>query len=85
MLVYEHLKSLCQARRKHAAFLYFREAIDSDDALAKRFNELVSGSNGVLDREIDPDSTDWRHRVGSIPDAEKPWSIPLLQSIHSDT
>ena len=75
---------MCQTRRKHAALLYVREAIGRDHAFTKRFDELVRCSNSVLNREINPNAADWRHRVGSIPDAEKPGTIPLSQSIHPD-
>src|SRR5215471_14187750 len=41
----------------------------------------VGSRDGVLNREIDPDATDGRHRMGRVTDTEQTRAIPLAQVI----
>ncbi len=69
VLVRENLKSLGHARRKLAALLDFLESFIGHLAFEQRSSQNVRGGNGVLDGEIDADSSDRRHGMGGVPDA----------------
>jgi hypothetical protein len=47
MFLYEQLKSLRQARGKHATLLYVREAIGGNYSFTKLLNKLVRCGNSI--------------------------------------
>jgi hypothetical protein len=82
--VREDLKTLGDARGEFATLLHGTKMLIADGALCERCGEFIRGGNRILNREIDSDSTDWRHGMRGIADAQEPGARPLAQAIHGD-
>ncbi|MGB7750828.1 MAG: hypothetical protein WCF88_04690 [Candidatus Acidiferrales bacterium] len=80
----EDLEALRYACGEFAAALDFAKMVIADGAFCERRGEFVRGGDRILNREIDSDSTDWRHGMRGIADAEKPGARPLAQAVHGD-
>ena len=65
----DHLEPLRRARRKLAATLHGLELPLGNRTLEKPRCENVRRGDGVLNREVDPDATDRRHRMSGVADA----------------
>ena len=78
------LHRLRQARRQGAAALHGGEMRIGQRAVAQRHGEDVGGGDGVLDREVDADPADRRHRVRAVADAQQARPPPALQPIDRD-
>ena len=63
------LKSLRGARRKLATLLHCAQVLLGDGSLLQARSQNIGGGDGVLDREVDPDAADRRHRMRGIADA----------------
>ena len=75
------LQPLGRARRKRTAALHGLEIVDRHLAAPQRFGQDVRRGHGILDREVDPDPTDRRHRVCRVADAEQSGPLPFPQPI----
>ena len=80
----EHLQPLRHPRREHAAALHGGEIVVADGPGAQRRGQAVRGRDRVLDREIDADAADRRHRVRRVADAQQPRPVPLRQAVDLD-
>ena len=81
-ILQDQLEPLRCARRKLAAALNGFEIPLRNRTLEKPRGENVRGGDRVLDREVDPDATDRRHRMSGVADAQKPGPVPRAQAIH---
>src|SRR6516165_8542558 len=70
------LHPLCEPGWLLPPALYFREMTGAEHAFAEWSCQYVGGRDGVLDRKVDPDTSDWRHGVRRIPDANESGTIP---------
>src|SRR3954467_15315132 len=50
----------------------------------ERVGETVRGRDRILDREVDPDAADRRHRVRGVADAQQAGPPPALQAVDRD-
>src|SRR4051812_16449369 len=78
----DHLKPLRRARRKLAPALHGFEIPLRNRTLEKPRGQNIRGGDRVLNREVDPDPTDRRHRMSGIADAQQPGAVPRSQAIH---
>jgi hypothetical protein len=81
-LVSKNLDALGHARRKFAALLNLREQFVCHGIPHERIRQQIRGGHCILNRKINTDAPDGRHRVGRVSDAQKPSAPPLLQTIH---
>ena len=51
-------------------------------AVEQRLRQRIRGGDRVLDREIDADAPDRRHRVRSVADQQQARLVPALQPVH---
>jgi hypothetical protein len=72
VLLREDLQPLGEPGRQLAATLHRAQLVGRRCAAAKRGGQQVRRRDRVLDREVDPDAADRRHRVRGIADAEQP-------------
>jgi hypothetical protein len=83
-VVHRTLRALDDLGRKHAPLLHFlQERIDILTPRERR-RENVRGSDSVLDREIDADSSDRRHGVRRITDRKQAGTPPSLEPVERD-
>ena len=82
LLLDNPLHALREASGKGAAALYFCEMVVAHRAYAKGFCEYIGCSDSVLNGKINPDTSDRRHRMGCIADAQEARPIPLPQTIN---
>jgi hypothetical protein len=73
----EELQSLGSARRALSAALNGAQIVFREAAVSKFGDQYVRGGNRVLDRQIDADAADRRHRMRRIADTEQSGAIPL--------
>lgn len=83
-LVGEDLNGLSHAGREFAAGLDFLEMGIGGGSGGQNGDENICGGDGVLNGEIDADTTDGGHGVGGIADAEEAAARPVAQAIDSD-
>ena len=79
----EELQRLREPGGRFSALLNRTKVADGDAAAQELGCKQVRGRNRILNREIDADAADRRHRVRGIADAEQPRPIPLPQTIHA--
>ena len=80
-LVRLHLQRLRPFRRRHSSHLHdFERSIDQR-IFTKAIGANIRGRDGILNRQIDADATDRRHRVRRIADAKQTRAPPFPQSI----
>ena len=84
LLLDSRLHALREARGKPAAMLYFLEIVAAHCAFAKRLCQYVGRGDSVLDGQIDTDTSDRRHGMGCIADAQQAGPMPLPQTIGPD-
>jgi len=83
-IVDESLRALDDLCRKHSPLLnLLQQRVDVFSA-RQRSGKDVGCGDGVLDREVDPDSADRRHGMGRIADREEAWPPPARQSVQRD-
>src|SRR5438132_5144065 len=58
--------------------------IDGNSPFAQRLEQNISRSHGILNREINADTTDRGHRVRRVPNAQQTGAKPLQQSVHAN-
>src|SRR5262245_19390559 len=78
------LNGLRNARRKLASSLYRGECCFGRLSTLQIFRKHVCRGHSILDRQIDADSSSWRHRVGRIPDAQETRPIPTPEPVYFD-
>ena len=71
-----HLEPLHDARRKFAAALHLVEVAQPRHALSQDRRQDVRRRDRVLDREIDADAADRRHRMRRVADAQQARAAP---------
>src|SRR5437773_2319184 len=79
----EHLDPLGHARGPLAAALHAREILGAHPSLAQRRRQQVGGGHRVLDREVDADAADGRHRVRGVAEAEHARPEPAREPVHA--
>jgi hypothetical protein len=79
--VYPHLHSLCGTSGKLAPQLDGREIRVRNRSVLQWPSEEVSRGNGVLNGEVDANTSRRRHGVCSIADAKQPRSVPFAEMI----
>ena len=79
-----HLNALRHARRRFAAALYGTQIVQRGAALAQSRHQDVRRGDRVLDRQVDADAADRRHRMRRIADAQQPGTKPGVQPVHRD-
>ena len=72
-----HLKPLGDSRGQFPSLLDAAQRIAGDFAFPERLEQSIACSYRVLNRQIDADPADGRHRVGGISDTQKPRPMPL--------
>ena len=77
----ECLDRLCDSGRKISPFLNRGKIRFRHEALFERSGEDVGGRHGILNREVDSDAANRRHRVRRIADAQQARPIPVAQPI----
>ncbi len=81
-VLHQHLQLLGGASGKRAPALYSLQVARCDLSADQLFAENISSRNRVLNGKIDAYSTDGRHGVRSIADAEQSRPPPLFEAIH---
>src|SRR6266576_2714357 len=71
------LQPLRHARGQLAALLNPAQVFDRELSFPQRFEENVSCRYRILNREIDTDTADRRHRMGGVADAQQTRTKPF--------
>ena len=58
------------------------KVVIGEAARDKLCGKNIGRGHRILDCEVDPHSSNWRHRVRGITNTEKAWTRPLPQAIH---
>jgi hypothetical protein len=82
MLVKKDLPALSDPRRPFAALLDLLEIVFTHPPGAQFGAQKVRRRNRILDRKIDPDASDRRHRVSAVANAEKARAMPFLEPVY---
>ena len=77
-----HLHALRHARRPFAPALHGAQVVQRRAALAQPRHQDVGGGDRVLDRQVDADAADRRHRMRGIADAQQAGPKPGVQPVH---
>ena len=78
------LYALCEPGGEFPAALYFRKMTGAESAFLEWACQYVGGGDGVLNRKVDPDTSNRRHGVRRIADANESGTIPAAQTIYFD-
>ncbi|SLD77102.1 Uncharacterised protein [Mycobacteroides abscessus subsp. massiliense] len=78
----EELCGLGDYRREHPAALHGGQVRTGDALVTQRSGEDTGCRDSVLNGKIDPDTTEARHRVGRIADAQQPVGVPAGQPVY---
>jgi hypothetical protein len=77
------LDALHKRRGKAPATLHSCKQLVERLSVTERADKKICRGNGVLNGKVDPNATHWRHRVRSVTDRQKAWSVPALQPIEA--
>ncbi len=77
----EELHTLRVANCLLAIILDLAKVVGLQNTCAESAGEYVCGGHGILQSDIDPNTSDGRHRVGCISNAQKPGSEPALKMV----
>ncbi len=69
-ILYLDLEALGNARRQFASPLQAPQQRERGAPRAQRSGQQVAGRHRILNREVDADAADGRHRVGGVTDAQ---------------
>lgn len=78
------LQALCGARRKQPAGLHFRQIGIGKPPLTQGPRKNICRSDRVLDSKINAKTTNRRHGMSGIANAQHAWCPPLFETIHAD-
>ena len=77
----KYLQRLRRFGRKLPPALDRTQIVGADHAPQQRLGENVRRRHRVLDRQVDADPADRRHRVGRVADAQQPRPMPYPQAV----
>src|ERR1700678_4013046 len=78
------LQPLRHSSGKLSPLLHAGQQRFRDPSLPKRIGQQIRCRHRVLNREVDADSSSWRHGMGGIPDTQQTWLMPLPQAVKLD-
>ena len=84
MLMHKDLHPLRKMCGPLAAALNSAQIVQFYTVFAQGWPQNICCRDGILNREIDADAADWRHRMCGVADAQQPFAIPLSQPVHFD-
>src|SRR6516225_12112535 len=76
-ILHSELEALCEASRQRSALLHLPQVAIRQSAFAQRRRQRVGGGDRVLDRKVDPDAANRRHRMRRVADTQQARAIPL--------
>jgi len=80
-ILHQDLQALDDAGRGQSSPLDLLQVLERQAPVAQRRRQDVRGGHRVLDREVDPDAADGRHRVRGVAEAEEPRAVPRGQAV----
>ena len=75
------LHSLRHAGRPLTPLLNPLNVLGCQSPRTERRGQQIRRRDRILNRQVDPDTTDWGHRMRGIADAEETRTIPLAQPV----
>ena len=78
----DQLQALRHPGRPITSLLHLPELVKRHSPFAQRRGQKIRCRHGILNREVDPDTSDGRHGMRRVTDAEQPRPRPMLQPIH---